>query len=88
MAEADRVAPSLGQLLGAHYSAIVLGRGSPAAALVVLREALMRDPELRETAHATLQRINALAAACGDLEQRSFIDSVHRKALVHALEGL
>lgn len=80
--------PSLSHLLAAHYTATVLHRGSPAAALMALREALINDSALRETAHAMLQRINALAAACGDLEQRSFIDSVHRKALVHALEGL
>ena len=80
--------PSLSNLLAQHYSATVLGRGSPAAALMTLRDTLINDVALRESAHAMLERINALAAASGDLEARSYVDSVHRKALVAALEGL
>ena len=69
-------------LLGAHYAAVVLSRGSVAQAKAALRQALAEDPAMVQTAMDHLARLEAVDRSLGgNIGGRCVVSAVHLKIL-------
>ncbi len=75
-------APNLDALIGAHYHALVAGRGSAGQAMAALRQALA-DPALRTQAEARLAAAQAVVTARGEAACR--VTTQARDTLLEAL---